>query len=163
MLSLPQTTHEHHERIEFHVDRLPILAEMIGRVTPAELSESFEKECAFVNGQLVPHMAAIETALYGELQRLMENRHSMAPMRREHDQLRQLIQSLCEYRTHVAAGTLSPAEGIGLRRVLYRLYALLKVHLAEEELYLRVLDHNLSPDEKDVLARGIDHAVAQPL
>ena len=108
-------------------------------------------------------MAAIETTLYGELQRLMENRHSMAPMRREHDQLRLLIQSLCEYRAQVTAGNLTPAEGIGLRRVLYRLYALLKVHLAEEEQYLRVLDHNLSADEKDVLARGIDHAVAEPM
>ena len=42
--------------------------------------------------------------------------------------------------------------------MLYRLYAMLKVHLAEEELYLGVLDRNLSAEEKDALAQGIEHA-----
>jgi hypothetical protein len=36
-------------------------------------------------------------------------------------------------------------------------------HFAEEELYLGVLDQNLSDEEKDTLARGIDHAIAEPL
>jgi hypothetical protein len=52
---------------------------------------------------------------------------------------------------------------VGLRRVLYRLYALLEVHLAEEELYLGVLEHNLSDEEKDVLAGAIDHACSTPV
>jgi hypothetical protein len=84
-------------------------------------------------------------------------------MRREHEELRRLIESLGRYRSRVASRTMTRAEEIGLRRVLYRLYSILRVHLAEEELYLGVLDHNLSAEEKDVLARGIDHAVAEPL
>src|SRR3990172_7670376 len=129
MRSLPDTSHEHHEQIEPHVDRLPQLAEMIGRVTPEAFSESFQEECSFIIGQLVPHMEAIETTLYGRLEQVMDHRHSMAPM----------------------------------RRVLYRLYAMLKVHLAEEALYLGVLERNLSAEEKDTLAQGIDHAGARPL
>jgi len=163
MDSLPKTSHDHHERIEAHVDRLPVLAGMIGRATPAELDAAFELEYGFVVGQLVPHMAAIEATLYGELERLMERRHSMAPMRAEHEQLRRLVDALGEYRVRVAGGNLGREDEIGLRRVLYRLYSLLKVHLAEEELYLGVLDHNLSTEEKAVLARGIDHAGAEPL
>jgi hypothetical protein len=163
MHSLRKTTHEHHDTIEPHVDRLPELAEMIGRVSPEEFATSFEVECGFIIGQLVPHMEAIETTLYGELEQLMGKRHSMTPMRREHEQLRGLVGSLCEYRAQAAGGSLGQADEIGLRRVLYRLYSILKVHLAEEELYLRVLDHNLSAEQKDVLARGIDHAVAKPL
>jgi hypothetical protein len=163
MRSLPKTTHEHHDKIEPHVDRLPKLAEMIGRVSPEEFASSLEVECGFIIGQLVPHMEAIETTLYGQLEQLMGTRHSMAPMRREHEQLRALFASLCEYRKAAAGETLDQAGEIGLRRVLYRLYSILKVHLAEEELYLGVLDRNLSAEEKDVLARGIDHAVAEPL
>ena len=163
MRSLGTTTHEHHDKIEPHVDRLPELAEMIGRVAPDEFASTFEVECAFIVGQLVPHMEAIETTLYGQLEQLMGTRHSMTPMRREHEQLRGLFASLCTYRKEAAGGTLDEAGEIGLRRVLYRLYAILKVHLAEEELYLRVLDRNLSAEEKDALARGIDHAVAEPL
>ncbi|MFI5254416.1 MAG: hemerythrin domain-containing protein [Candidatus Limnocylindrales bacterium] len=161
--SLPQTTHQHHDQIEPHVDRLPELAELIGHVPAEEFASRFEAECAFLVGQLVPHMEAIETTLYGRLEDLMGTRHSMTPMRREHQQLEALFASLCAFRKEAAGGTLDQAGEIGLRRVLYRLYAILKVHLAEEELYLGVLDRNLSAAEKDALARGIDHAVAEPL
>jgi hypothetical protein len=163
MRSLPDTSHEHHALIEPHVDRLPELAEMIGRVTPAEFSATFQEECSFIVGRLVPHMEAIETSLYGRLEEVMDRRHSMAPMRQEHERLRALFASLCEYSELVADERLSEADEVGLRRVLYRLYAMLKVHLAEEELYLGVLDRNLSVEEKDLLAQGIDHAGAEPL
>jgi hypothetical protein len=163
MRSLPDTSHEHHELIEPHVDRLPELAEMIGHVAPEAFSVTFQEECSFIIGRLVPHMEAIETTLYGRLEQVMDKRHSMAPMRREHEQLRGLFASLCQYGELVAKGTMGEGDEIGLRRVLYRLYAMLKVHLAEEELYLGVLDRNLGAEEKDALAKGIDHAGAEPL
>jgi len=163
MRSLPATSHEHHELIEPHVDRLPELAQMIGHASPEAFSQSFQAECSFIIGRLVPHMEAIETTLYGRLEQLMDGRHSMAPMRREHEELRGLFASLCQYSELVADERMSEADEIGLRRVLYRLFAMLKVHLAEEELYLGVLDRNLSPEEKDRLAQGMDHAVAEPL
>lgn len=163
MRSLPDTNHEHHDRIRPHVEQLAVLAAMVGRAEPSELDARFQEECSFVVGQLVPHMAAIETTLYDDLERLMEHRHSMAPMREEHERLRQLIASLCRYGALVADRSLTPADAIGLRRVLYRLYTMLSVHLDEEELYLTVLDRNLTDVEKDALARGIEHATAEPL
>jgi hypothetical protein len=163
MRSLPDTSHEHHSQIEPHVDRLPELAEMIGHVTPEVFSVAFQEECSFIVGRLVPHMAAIETSLYGRLDEVMGERHSMAPMRQEHERLRALFASLCEYSELVADERLTDGDQVGLRRVLYRLYAMLKVHLAEEELYLGVLDRNLSAEEKDRLAQGIDHAGTEPL
>jgi hypothetical protein len=42
MRSLPDTSHEHHETIEPHVDRLPVLAEMIGNVAPGVFSAAFQ-------------------------------------------------------------------------------------------------------------------------
>jgi hypothetical protein len=161
--SLAGTSHEHHALIEPHVDRLPELAEMIGRDSPDDLSTAFQEECSFIVGRLVPHMEAIETALYDRLEAIMEGRHSMAPMRQEHEQLRGLFRSLCSYAELAAGAQLSEGDEIGLRRVLFRLYAMLKVHLAEEELYLGVLDRNVGDEEKDRLARGIDHAAAEPL
>lgn len=163
MRSLPDTSHEHHELIEPYVDRLPELAGMIGNVSPEAFSATFQEACSFIAGRLVPHMEAIETTLYGRLEQVMDKRHSMAPMRREHEQLRRLIASLCDYGERVADERLSEGDEIGLRRVLYRLYAMLKVHLAEEELYLGVLDRKLGAEEKDALAQGIDHAGAEPL
>lgn len=163
MTSLSQASHEHHDRLMPHVDRLAQLAEMLGESVPPGFGEACEAEHRFITGQLLPHIEAIETTLYGELDRLMQGRHSMAPMRREHAELRRLIDSMGLYHELVTLGRLGPAEVIGLRRALYRLHAILRVHLAEEELYLRVLERNLSADEIDQLARGIEHAVAEPM
>jgi hemerythrin-like domain-containing protein len=163
MRSLPETSHEHHARIQPHVDRLPGLAARLDRQPDEAFAADFAEEYRFIVGQLVPHIAAIETTLYDRLEALMAGRHSMAPMRAEHEELRHLIETLGDYRPHVEAGTLDAADAIGLRRALYRLYALLKVHLAEEELYLAVLEQHLSDAEKDELARGIEHAANEPL
>jgi hemerythrin-like domain-containing protein len=161
--SLSETSHEHHEAIVVYVDLLPPLADMIGGDDPDALRDGFDQAYRFIVRRLVPHMEAIETTLYGRLDALMGKRHSMAPMRREHAELRRLIEQLGHYHELLDRGPLETADGIGLRRALYRLHGIMKVHLAEEELYLRVLDHNLSDEEKDVLARGIDHACAEPL
>jgi hypothetical protein len=160
---LARISHVHHDRLIVHVDRLAELAaELDAGVTPAFI-DACEAEHRFIVEQLLPHMEAIETTLYGELDRLMEGRHSMAPMRREHADLRRLIEATGRYHDAVTGGRLGPAEAMGLRRALYRLHALLRVHLAEEELYLRVLEGNLGDAEKEELARGIEHAAAEPL
>lgn len=163
MLSLRATTLDHHALLLPHVDRLLDLAEMIGQVDCSAIHELFDVEYAFIVGQLAPHMEAIEQTLYGQLEQLLEHRHSMAPMRQEHATMRQLIAELGEYRRHAERCSWDTAEGLALRRALYRLHSILKVHLAEEELYLAVLEQGLTDAEKDLLARGLDHAMAEPL
>ena len=54
-------------------------------------------------------------------------------------------------------GSISVGRRLALRRVLFQLYALLKIHLAEEEAYLRVVDHGVSTDVADMLAAALDH------
>lgn len=163
MRSLPETSQHHHELLIPHVDALPGLAEVVDTVRPEAFATRFETEVRFLVEQMLPHIDAVETGLYPELERLMQNRHSMLPMRHEHRELRRLIGSLRTYLPDVAAGPLDAARAIGLRRTLYRLHAILKVHLAEEEHYLAVLEHNLSPEERDALARSLDHAMAEPI
>lgn len=163
MLSLRTTSEEHHARLLPHVDRLLDLADMVGHVDCESTHALFEAEYAFIVGQLVPHMDTIEQALYDQLEHLMGGRHSMAPMRQEHEAMRHLVEELSRYRSHADGCRWTAVEGLALRRALYRLHAILKVHLAEEELYLRVLDHNLTADEKAALAVGLRHATAEPL
>ncbi len=163
MLSLPQTAHTHDEAILAHADRLPALADLVVEGPTDAFLARFEEEYTFITGQLVPHVQAVERALYPELERLMECCHSMTAMRREHEELSRLIGSLGRYRADLLAGRLGAAEQTGLRRALYRLHAILKVHLAEEELYVRVLDHNLPSETKDALAQAMTHAMAEPL
>ena len=157
------TIHGPHAQIMAHVDALPGLAEMIDKVEPETIAQLFEAECDFIAVHLVPHIVAEEATLYRELERLMDKRHSMEPMREEHVRLRRLFTALCQYREVIARGEFDRESTIGLRRVLYRMYSLLKVHLAEEEMYLRVVERDLSADERDALARAMDHAAAEPI
>jgi hypothetical protein len=155
---------EHHERLATMLDGLPALADMLDeRPRPARFEERFGTVYQSVTGTLLPHIERVEGSLYPELDRLMQNRHSMTQMRGEHDDIRGLVDRLGTFGEAIEADALGPAGTVGLRRVLYRLYALLKVHLAEEEEYLRVLEHNLSEDEQAELVRGLEHAVAEPL
>jgi hypothetical protein len=161
--SLRTTSEEHHARLIPHVDRLLTLAEMVGHVECSALHALFDEEYRFIVGQLVPHMETIERALYDRMEVALNGRHSLAPMREEHRTMRTLVEELGRYRDHAEGCTWSAVEGMALRRALYRLHALLKVHLAEEELYLEVLERTLDDADKDRLARSLDHAMAEGL
>lgn len=164
MTSVTTAGHEHHARIITMLDGLPTLADMLDqRPRPARFESRFASVVAFIDGTLEPHMEVVEQTVYPALDRLMHNRHSMAQMRREHQDIRGLMERLGTFGDAIDADALGPAGSMGLRRILYRLYAMLKVHLAEEEEYLRVLEHNLSDAEKEELVRGLEHASAEPL
>lgn len=164
MTSVSIAGHEHHERINTMLDGLPVLAGMLDeRPRPARFEDRYRTVYTTVTGTLLPHIESVEATLYPELDRLMQNRHSMTQMRREHDEIKSLVERLGTFAEAIEAEALGPAGTIGLRRVLYRLYALLKVHLAEEEEYLRVLEHNLSEGEQAELIKGLEHAVSEPL
>lgn len=158
MQTLRATSEAHHAVIVPHVGRLLALADEIGRTDCATLHPRFEAEYAFVTGQLVPHMDAVERTLYEPLEALMGGRHSMTPMREEHRALATLVEELGRYRSHATDCGWSEVEGLAVRRTLYRLHAVLKMHLAEEETYLRVLEQRLGEDEQAVLAAGLEHA-----
>jgi len=159
--SLCASARRRHPQITRHVDRLPTIADMIGRIEPADLRAHLERECRFLVNDLQPYMKLFETRVYEPLERLMEGRHSLSPMRDEHARVRRLIGMLEKATENV--DRLTDADSVSLRRILYRLHSIVKVHLAEEELYLGVLDGNLSESDKDELARAIEHAGAEPL
>lgn len=160
---LTESSHAHHARLVPHVDQLVVTAEMVGKVPAAVLVERLDEDHRFIVGQLVPHMEAAERGLYPALERLLQDTRSMKPMRDEHARLRRLIGELGRLHGRLHAGDFGRGEEFALRRILYRMYAILKVHLAEEEHYLPVLEHNLSDEETATLARALEHATAEPL
>jgi hemerythrin-like domain-containing protein len=155
--ALATVTHEHHGRLVRYVDHMPEVGDLIGSAPIAELKPRIDETCEFLTGLLIPHMEAAEAALYPELERLMQNRHSMTPMRREHNEIRSLIASLDRSRQRLVEGHLGTGEAVALRRILFRLYGLLKVHLAEEQLYVGVIEHGISADADAALAAAMEH------
>ncbi len=162
MSPLPDTGHEHHERIREHIDRLPVLADMLEqRPVPQEFAPAFVTECDFMTGTFLPHVAVVEENVYPELERLQQNRHSMAHLRREHEEMREIVEQMRQYKARVEAGDLKPTVAFEMRRMCIRFYALVKTHIGEEEEYLRVLQGNLSQGEQAVVEKGLEHSSAE--
>jgi hemerythrin-like domain-containing protein len=160
--SLPQVTHEHHERILRHVDQLPSIGDRLLTAPVEELRPIIDETSAFLTGSLLPHVDAAEQTLYPELERMYQNRHSMTPMRREHAEVRRLVAGFARLTEQIDAHPLTTAKRLGLRRITFQLYALLKIHLAEEEAYARIVHHEVSTDAGEVLAAAMEHPFAGP-
>jgi len=157
--SLPEAAHEHHERLLERVNAIPAMADALLGAKPDEALASIATMREFLTGTLLPHMEAAERALYPQLERLFQNRHSMAPMRREHDRIRELVAQFTAL-VDKDAGSVSLGRTLALRRVLFGLYALLKVHLAEEEAYLRIVQRGVPEDIADAVTAALEHPVA---
>jgi hypothetical protein len=160
--SLPRIAHEHHQRLMHDVDRMPALGDAILGAKPADLRTPVAEMDAFLTGVLVPHLEAAEATLYPELERMMQNRHSMTPMKREHTEIRKLVADFHTLGQQFTTQTPSLARSLALRRVVFRLYALLKVHLAEEELYVGIVNKGVTQEAAELLAAALDHPVADP-
>ena len=156
--SLPQVSLEHHDRLMRHVDAMTAVGDLVGVAPATDLRPRVREVAEFLNGLLLPHMEAAEHALYPELERMLQNRHSMTPMRREHDEIRKLVAEVVRLQARLDAGSLNTGETVVLRRVVFRLYAMLKVHLAEENLYLRIIEHGVSAESAEKLAAAMDHS-----
>lgn len=155
--TLPAVSREHEDRLLGQVDRLPTIADSIGSTPVAELRPRIDEISEFMTNVLVPHVDAAERALYPELERLMQNRHSMTPMRREHEQIRSLVASLDRSRGRLVEGHFGTGDAVALRRVLFQLYSLLKVHLAEEHLYVDLIEHGISAEADAAFAAALEH------
>ncbi|HEX5827079.1 MAG TPA: hemerythrin domain-containing protein [Candidatus Limnocylindrales bacterium] len=150
--SLPQVAHERHDHIVAGVDRLPAAADRLLASPGPEAVAALEETASFLDRELLPHIEIAETALYPELERMYQNRHSMAPMRREHAEIRRLVGVLSAMTEDARGKGLSLGRVLAIRRVLFTLYAMLKIHLAEEEAYLRVIEHGVTEDVADLIA-----------
>ncbi len=158
--SLPQVAHEHHERILAHVDRLPELADLLLTSSADDIKARLVATNDFLTGTLLPHVDAAERSVYPELERMFQNRHSMRPMRNEHDELRKLVGDFGKLSAELREGRVTLGRSLALRRVIFGLYALLKVHMAEEEAYLRIIERGGGSDLSEVIAAALEHPIA---
>jgi len=158
--TLPGVVHEHHERIMSHVDRMPATGDLIGTAATEAVRAQLGELVTFLTGTLIPHVDTAEQTLYPELERILQNAHSMTPMRREHAQIRRQVAELGLLRDAIADRPPTTREAVALRRSVFGLYALLKVHLAEEALYLHIVEQGVTEEVSGVLAAAMEHPIA---
>jgi Hemerythrin HHE cation binding domain len=155
--------HQHHVELLPHVDQLRVLADGISVLGGAALKERLDAELIFIDKQLIPHMEMAERNLYPELNRLFEDPRAMAPMQREHLEVRRLIGEARAIKDRLPDGPVAVQEEMVLRRVLYRLFVMMRIHLFEEERYMAIIDRNASDPEVRSLVEGMRHARLESL
>jgi hypothetical protein len=163
MSTLAETVHEHHDQLIPRVDDLLETARLVGVASCDELRPRVLATRAFLTGTLIPHMEASERAVYPRLEVLLSDTGALAPLRREHAEVRHLVDELNRLCTAHGEGPYHRGEALALRRVLYRLHAIVRVHLDEEEMMTTLLARSTDPDEIDAIARDLQHAGAIPL
>jgi hypothetical protein len=167
MLPLTRVSHEHHDLLWGYVNQLNDLADCLNCdcLDTARMAEQLPQLREVHDGlttRLIPHMEAVEAAIHPTLERILADRGAAIPMAAEHMEIRRLVAALGAFADDPTTHADRMAV-LALRRVLLRLYTLLKTHLSEEELYIPILEDRLTPAHEAAIARALDHQAAERL
>ena len=125
----------------------------------AETTSGVDAAYRFLVEHLIPHAQAEDAVLYPVVDRLIGAGGATRPtdtMRRDHVEVVRLTEELGRLRAEPAP----PGEAV--RRVLYGLYAVVRLHFAkEEEVYLPLLDRELTAAEAEELFERMEEAGAE--
>jgi hypothetical protein len=163
MHTLADTIHEHHDQLIPRVDDLLETARLVGTASCDELRPRVLALRSFLTGTLLPHMEASERAVYPRLEMLLSDSGALAPLRREHGEVRHLVDELDRLCVAHGDGPYRRGEALALRRLLYRLHAIVRVHLDEEEMMSGLLARAVDPGEAEAIGRDLAHAATIPL
>lgn len=148
MAPLTQPLKEEHKELLPHIEALRLAGLAVhGTLSQASL-ELIDESYAFLATHLLPHARAEEAALYPVVQKEMGAPLATATMSRDHVEIESMTRELGELRKQISANDIGAKQANELKRLLYGLYTLVKVHFVkEEEVYLPLLDSKLTPDE----------------
>jgi iron-sulfur cluster repair protein YtfE (RIC family) len=138
-----------------------VVADSVGSAPAAEVVEGVDDVLAFLTADLATHAVAEETALYPTVGDVLGSPAATETMIRDHAEIQAYAGELGLVRDIVVAEGLGNTAACEMRRLLYGLYALVRLHLAkEEEIYVPLLDEQLGQDEASRLVEAMEAAAA---
>jgi iron-sulfur cluster repair protein YtfE (RIC family) len=147
MTALTLPLHDEHKELLPHVEQIREVAEKVCNGPISEIRAGIEEVYDFLAYHLVAHAQAEDEALYPVVQKVLGSPLATKTMSRDHVEVGRYIAELAELKEGLNVKALTPRQAQALQRVLYGLYGLLKVHFAkEEEVYLPILDQQLTPE-----------------
>ncbi len=156
MATLPQVVREEHKEPRAHIELLRKVADSIGSASTESIREGVGQAHSFLIHELIPHAQAEEQVLYPTVGRLLRALEATETMSRDHLEVIRLTEELESLRLHLFYTPASQSDEQALRRVLYGLYAIIKLHLAkEEEIYLPILEARFPAEEVDGLVEAM--------
>jgi iron-sulfur cluster repair protein YtfE (RIC family) len=134
-------------------------ADAIGEEINPAIMAGIDEAVNFLTRHLIPHAQAEDKALYPVVQKVMGAAEATATMSRDHVEVGRLSEELLKLRLQLSVQSINHEQLLTLRRLLYGLYALVKIHFAkEEEIYLPLLDQRLSQEEANAMFIAMESA-----
>ena len=162
MAPLPQRVRDEHRELMIRIELLRTLADSIGSASAELIREGVGQVYTFLIHQLIPHAQAEEQVLYPTVGRLLRALEATETMSRDHLEVIRLTEELETLRMHLFYTSMSESDEQALRRVLYGLYAIIKLHLAkEEEIYLPIVEARLPAEEVNGLLEAMEGTVME--
>lgn len=159
MASITQHLRDEHKELYPQIEGIRSAADVVNDSLTSQAHDKIEQAYNFLTHHLFAHAKAEEAALYPTVQKVMGNELSTATMVRDHVEIMRLTDELGTLRVHPSQLTVTSIQAAALRRVLYGLYAVIKLHLAkEEEIYLPLLDSKLTAEEAKAMFAAMEAA-----
>ncbi len=159
MTSLTQPLRDEHKELYPNVETLRLAGDAINESLTSSAHARIEDAYNFLTHQLIPHAQAEDRALYPVVQKAMGSEMATATMSRDHVEVGRLTEELGTLRVHKTQLSITSEQAKALRRVLYGLYTLVRLHFAkEEEIYLPLLDAKLTPKEAKEMFENMEAA-----
>jgi heavy metal translocating P-type ATPase len=133
-----------HQLLLPELDRLRVVADRLDVLEPIEARRELADLRRFLEERLLPHERDEDRTLYPLIARAIGGQDPTAPMTRAHLEIAHLVQlygRLLDSLAGSPSAALAPEDRPDLRRVLYGLHSILRLHFAqEEEHYLPLLE-----------------------
>ena len=129
-----------HDSVRRHLEHARQIADSVGDVSVEELSQWLDHAIHTIAHQFLPHAQHEETSLYARFADSPGAPSLAGVFRRDHVEFAQLVDELKAARANVSQ-PLAADVARELRRILYGMYAIMKLHFAaEEEIYRDAAD-----------------------
>lgn len=160
--SITEPLREEHRELLPKIEEIRRVADAVGILPAPALRERVAEVRGFLAGHLIPHAMAEDAALYPVVARVMGAPDATATMRHDHVEVAELVAELEGVEPELAAPSIPLETERALRRILYGLYTLVRVHFVEEEeIYLPILDASLSADEARAMFEQMEAAATR--
>jgi iron-sulfur cluster repair protein YtfE (RIC family) len=142
---------EHREFIPW-LARIRTVADRLESFSPEEAREELGRIRWFLTERLVQHEEEEEAAVYPVVSKLMGGEDPMGTMARAHLEIEHLSRVFVHLLDDLSPDAMTPDDLVDLRRVLYGLHAILRLHFAqEEEAYSWLASEAHEPEEAAVV------------
>ncbi len=122
-----------HLRVRAVLDQIQATADRLGKMDRSTAATSLAELHRLLVDEVQPHEAAEQDELYPALDKLLGGRDPTGPMSRAHVEIAHQIRRLGQVLDELGPDGPDDEDTAELRRLLYGLYAVLKLHTTQEE------------------------------